>query len=158
MANSLAAWGNLNLEINLIAMRAKPQLTHNAILYCSVGFKQECLLQVLSIHPQPPSALEMVVYDGTVYAGASYLLPHVLPPHPDPKAQNRLAPPRPLPQNPLEAYQVLPGKCSHSKTTRSDQSQTIPRKQPRTTVPLSIRRVAEDLTIVEKGITEMLGK
>lgn len=51
-------------------MRTKYKLTDNAILYASVGFKQECLLQVLSLRPGPHSSLQLVVYDGTVYAGA----------------------------------------------------------------------------------------
>lgn len=48
-------------------------MTHNAIMYISLGFLQPCILQVLALRQDPTSGLEMVVYDGTVYAGA--LLP-----------------------------------------------------------------------------------
>lgn len=60
-------------------MRAKDKLTHNAIMYASVGFQQDCLLQVLNVRPGPNSSLEMVVYDGTVYAGAHYTYSTVQP-------------------------------------------------------------------------------
>jgi hypothetical protein len=53
-------------------MRDKGKLTHNAIMYASVGFKQECILQVLNVRPGSNFSLEMVVYDGIVYAGAHY--------------------------------------------------------------------------------------
>lgn len=55
-------------------MRAKSKLTENAIMYTSVGFEQDCLLQVLSIRQGPHSSLQMVLYDGIVYTGASYNL------------------------------------------------------------------------------------
>lgn len=47
-------------------------MTRNAIMYISLGFTQPCLLQILSLRQVPDSALEMVVYDGTVYAGALF--------------------------------------------------------------------------------------
>jgi hypothetical protein len=68
-------------------MRAKCRLTDNALMYISVGFQQECLLQVLSVRPGPQLSAEMVVYDGTVYAGALFNYAAVLLPNSDPQAR-----------------------------------------------------------------------
>lgn len=40
------------------------RLTKGAILYISVGFTQDCLLQVLSLQHSSEHTLAMVVYDG----------------------------------------------------------------------------------------------
>jgi hypothetical protein len=47
-------------------------LTLNAILYISLGFQQPALLQILDLRPDPPSSLQLVLYDGIVYTGAHY--------------------------------------------------------------------------------------
>jgi hypothetical protein len=45
------------------------RLTHNGVLYLSLGFRQEYLLQVLTLsrHQQD---LQLVLYDGLAYIGA----------------------------------------------------------------------------------------
>lgn len=47
-------------------------LTHNAILYISLGFRQTSTLQIIELRPGSSQSMELVVYDGTVYAGARY--------------------------------------------------------------------------------------
>jgi len=47
-------------------------LTHNAILYISLGFHQASILQIIDLRPGCQQTLELVVYDGIVYAGARY--------------------------------------------------------------------------------------
>lgn len=53
-------------------MRTNLSLTHNAILYISLGFTQQSLLQVLELRKGSRNTLEMIVYDGIVYTGARF--------------------------------------------------------------------------------------
>lgn len=53
-------------------MRTNSSLTHNAILYISLGFTQQSIMQVLELRKGNKNTLEMIVYDGIVYAGALY--------------------------------------------------------------------------------------
>lgn len=47
------------------------RLTHNGVLYLSLGFRQEYLLQVLTLaHNQQD--LQLVLYDGLAYIGALF--------------------------------------------------------------------------------------
>lgn len=92
-------------------MRGKSRLTDNAIMYISVGFQQHCLLQVLSLRHTPSHALEMVVYDGTVYAGAIYRPPHVL-----------LVLPSPEQSQSAEAERVCLPQLSREATSRKNLS------------------------------------
>lgn len=48
-----------------------PRLTHNGVLYLTLGFRQEYLLQVLTLsrHQQD---LHLVLYDGLAYTGALF--------------------------------------------------------------------------------------
>lgn len=47
------------------------RLTHNGVLYLSLGFRQEYLLQVLTLsHNQ--QGLQLVLYDGVAYIGALF--------------------------------------------------------------------------------------
>ena len=88
-------------------------MTDNAIMYISVGFQQHCLLQVLSLRHTPTHALEMVVYDGTVYAGAIYHPPHVLLVLPSPEPEQ---------PKPPEAEMACPSHLSREATSRKDLS------------------------------------
>lgn len=80
-----------NFEYNLIGMSGT-RLTRGAILYVSVGFTQDCLLQVLSLQRPSNHTLAMVVYDGLAYAGALYRLPPIQPQPDQPIAVPSLLP------------------------------------------------------------------
>jgi hypothetical protein len=46
------------------------ELTHNGVLYLSLGFRQEYLLQVLTLSRH--HGLQLVLYDGLAYIGAIF--------------------------------------------------------------------------------------
>jgi hypothetical protein len=52
-------------------MQDSPRLTHNGVLYLTLGFRQEYLLQVLTLHRQQQD-LQLVLYDGLAYIGALF--------------------------------------------------------------------------------------